>query len=171
MNLIRRRTFENDLGRDTVFELEQGSFVSTDGSVITISNKNHISATSNAISGPHLMWLYPTAKDYTTSYNRIIATKSGYPTKEILHLATGDVVKFVITHVATSNIFQVTKVGFVTGYEQKVMSDDFREKTERTTEIIMEEDVDVTALVLRIGNYSITVELDLEVYVNDVRYF
>lgn len=168
---MRRRTFGRATKKDAVFGIEQGTFESVDGSVVEITDNNHIRATSNEIGGVHLVWIYPTIKNYITSLERIKATQSGYPTEQILHLNAGDAVKFVVTNAKTNNIYQALKVGFAVGYQEKVMSGDFRRETELTSEVVVEEDIGVTALFLYINRYGVTAEFDLEVYVNNVRYF
>lgn len=171
---MRRRVMHilQNLTPDVLYPLENGTFTSLDNAIVTVSNENHIYAKSAKKTGVHYVWLSPQVTEWYTAYNTINANKI-YPTNVLFGLKIGDTVKFVIKNNNTgiANRSQALYVGFASGIEEKVVSGVFQQKTELTTEVTVTENIDVTALLVHISKYSTETEFDLEVYVNDVRYF
>lgn len=157
---------------DILYPLENGTFTSLDNTIVTVSNENHIYAKSSEVSGAHYVWLSPQVTEFYTAYNNFSGNKI-YPVNVLFSLEIGDAVKFVIKNNNTgiTNRWQALYVAFASGIEEKVKSDYFQQKNEVTTEVVVTENIDVTALIVHISRYSTEAEFDLEVYVNDVRYF
>lgn len=172
--LMRRRAMHisHGLTSDILYPIENGTFTSLDGTTVIVSNGNHIYAKSGEASGAYYVWLFPKTSEWYTSINKI-NTNQIYPSDVLFSLKNGDIVKFVITNNNTSitNRWQALRVGFANEIEEKVASGEFQQKTELTTEVIVTEDIDVTAFFVRIGRYDTEAEFDLEVYVNGMRYF
>ena len=154
------------------FPIENGTFTSLDDSTVTISNDNHIYAKSSDVGGVHYMWLSPQLTGWYTAINNFNGNNI-YPINILFSLKIGDVVKFIVKNNNTdiTNSWQSLYVCLVSGKDEKVASDYFQRKTEVTTEVIVTENIDVTALTVHINRTSTEAEFDLEVYVNDVRYF
>lgn len=157
---------------DILYPLENGTFTSLDNTIVTVSNENHIYAKSSETSGAHYVWLSPQVTEFYTAYNDFSVNKI-YPVNVLFSLEIGDTVKFVIKNNNTgiTNRWQALYVAFASETEEKVKSDYFQQKNELTTEVVVTENIDVTALIVHINRYSVEAEFDLEVYVNDVRYF
>lgn len=157
---------------DILYPLENGTFTSLDGTAVIVSNGNHIYAKSGEVSGAHYVWLSPQVTGWYTACNKFNENRI-YPTNVLFGLKIGDTVKFVIKNNNTgiTNKWQNLYVAFVSGTGEKVKSGYFQQKNELTTEVVVTEDIDVTALALHINRASTEAELDFEVYVNDVRYF
>lgn len=171
---MRRRIMHilQNLTHDVLYPLENGTFTSLDNTIVTVSNENHIYAKSSEASGTHYVWLSPQVTEFYTAYNNFSGNKI-YPVNVLFSLEIGDAVKFVIKNNNTgiTNGWQALYVAFASGIEEKVKSDYFQRKNEVTTEVVVTENIDVTALIVHINRYSVEAEFDLEVYVNDVRYF
>ena len=172
--LMRRRAMHisHGLTSDILYPLENGTFTSLDGTTVIVSNGNHIYAKSGETSGAHYVWLSPQVTGWDTAYN-IINANDKYPVNVLFSLKIGDTVKFVIKNNNTgiTNKWQKLYVAFVSGIEEKVKSGYFQQKNELTTEVVVTEDIDVTALAVHINREDTEAEFDFEIYVNDVRYF
>ena len=157
---------------DVLYPLENGTFTSLDNTIVTVSNGNHIYAKSGETGGVYYVWLSPQVTEWHTAYNNI-SGGGKYPVNVLFSLEIGDTVKFVIKNNNTgiTNKWQNLYVAFASGTTEKVKSGYFQQKTELTTEVTVTENLDVTALLVHISRYSTKAEFDLEVYVNDVRYF
>ena len=172
--LMRRRMMQilQNWTPDVLYPLENGTFTSLDNTIVTVSNENHIYAKSSEVAGSHLVWLSPQVTGWDTAYNNINGNRK-YPVNVLFSLKIGDTVKFVIKNNNTgiTNKWQNLYVAFASGMNEKVESGYFQQKTELTTEVTVTENIDVTALLVHINRHSTEAEFDLEVYVNDVRYF
>lgn len=172
--MIRRRLMHilQNGKSDVLYPLENGTFTSLDNTIVTVSNDNHIYAKSSDASGTHYVWLSPHVTEWYTAYNTF-NTNGMYPMNVLFSLKVGDAVKFIVknNNKDITNPWQHLFVCFASGKEEKVKSGYFQQKTELITEVVVTESVDVTALLVHINRYSTEAEFDLEVYVNDVRYF
>lgn len=124
--------------------------------------------------GAYIIWLNPPCTGYDTNINTVNTSSSkNYPTEIIFCLKAGDTVKFVITNndVNITNKWQSLYVGLATGNLEKVVSGEFQRKEELITEIYIEEDVNITALFVKISRFGTIAEFDLEVYVNGKSFF
>ena len=170
---MRRRLIHKEMnnGNDALYPLKSGSFTSKDGSIVTISDSRHIYAKAGSAGGQYLIWLSPPCTGYSTSIYTL--ENNTYPKEVLFNLKIGDVIRFVITNnnTAITNQWQPLYVGFAVGTTEKIISGSFQRLTEITTEVIVEEDIGITALFVRISRMEVEAEFDLEVYVNDVRYF
>ena len=171
---MRRRVLGVSQGNNQgiVYGLTDGTYESLDGSVVTISDGNHVYAKSSTTGGRHTIWLYPSCVEYKTFIDSFV-DKASYPSDVLFSLKSGDVVRFVVSNnnTAITNKWQDLYIGLANGANESIVSGKFQQKTELTTEVTVTEDIDITALFVHINRYSTEAEFDLEVYVNDVRYF